>query len=589
MKYIAHLIILFTVAAGLTCIPVSGQKKGQTGADYYKNREYALAVKAFEKELKKAKKKKADQARIESYMGMSYHYMNKPREASEHLKKGLDLGYKKADAFAVYGLSLQKQEKYTEALDAFNQCLKTDAKYPNIDLYIQSCNYALEHPEPNNQIVLRSSKVNTGGSEYGISTGPEGEIFFSRAPVKGRIDPRTGLAYTEVYVGKLDANDLTKPEKEKAFMKAYYNTGVFSYDAQTKYIYMTVCDPKGKCGIYRSLYNRKKWDKPEPVFINDKYDMVHPTITGDGKRMYFSSNAPSGFGKTDIWYADRTDGDKWSNPVNAGNKLNTPGREEFPYAGEDGFLYFASDGYSGFGGLDIFKVTVEGNSFGTPQNLGRPFNGGADDFNLITAGDKGLLISSRNIDSGDDVYIFAKADLSRTETAKEEEQKPEPETKPEPVIAQEEPEPMVTKGEPEPIVAEKPEPTVKEPEPTVKKPARPTGNNIAVIYFDFNRFVPQREYRDQYSEIAAQMKAYPNATFEIAGYTDPRGGREFNTELSDKRAEYIAKRLIDRGIPKSNLVVKGYGFQDPAAPNATNEEEFQLNRRVEIRIIKTSN
>ncbi len=568
MRYISRIVIFLIV--GLLAIPASGQKKGETGQDYFKRQEYALAVKAFEKELKKAKKKKSEQARVEAYIGMSYYYMNKPREASTRLKKGIDLGYKKADAYAVYGLSLQKQEKYTEALEAFNQCIKTDSKYPNINLYIQSCNYAMEHPEPNTQIVLRSSKVNTDGSEYGISPGPEGEIFFSRAPVKGRIDPRTGLAYTDVYVCKLDGNDLTKPEKEKAFMKAYYNTGVFSYDTRTKNIYMTVCDPKGKCGIYKSPYNRNKWGKPEPVLINDKYDMVHPAVTNDGNRLYFSSNAPGGFGKTDIWYVDRVSDDKWSDPINAGNKINTPGREEFPFAGESGFLYFASDGHPGFGGLDIFWSTAEGNAIGTPQNLGRPFNSGADDFNLTTTGDKGLLISSRNINTGDDIYIFAKADLTKTEIAEEEEKETESEPIPE--------------TKPEPVIVEQPE-----PEPIVVEPVKPRPDNFAVIYFDFNRFVPQREYRQQYDEIAAQMKAYPNATFEIAGYADPRGGREFNSELSDKRAEYIAKRLVDRGVPKSNLIIKGYGFTDPAEPNASTEEEFQKNRRVEIRIIKTTN
>ncbi len=569
--------IIFVLAFTLSVIPATAQKKG-TGEEYFKNKEYALAVKAFEKELKKAKKKKSEQAKIEAYLGMSYYYMNKPADASKWLKNSIDKGYKKADAYCIYGLSLQKQENYTEALEAFNQCLKTDSKYPNADLYIESCNYAIAHPEPNEYIALHSSKVNTDGSEYGISPCADGEIFFSRASSKGRIDPRTGLTYTEVFVSKMDGEDLSKPKKEKTFMKAYYNTGIFSYDAHAKTLYMTICDPKGKCGIYKSLYNRNNWAKPEPFLISDEYDMVHPAISPDGNRLYFSSNAPNGYGKTDIWYIDRVDGDQWGNPVNMGSGINTPGREEFPFVDGD-TLYFASDGHVGFGGLDIFKATVRGNEVNSTHNLGRPFNSGADDFNLTTTDNKGLLVSSRNISNSDDIYIFAKSDLNKTTpTKKEEKSEPEIETKPE--VKPE----TITESTPKPVVVtEKPKP---ETVPTT--PVQPKTDGFVVIYFDFNRFVPQREYR-HYDKIVSQMKAYPNATFEIAGYADPRGGTEFNAELSDKRAEYVAKRLIDRGIPKSKLIIKGYGFNDPAVPNATTEAEFQKNRRVEIRIIKTSN
>ena len=221
MKYFICIFILIACMI----VPGAAQKKGQSGQDYFKKQEYAIAINAFEKELKKAKNKKAEQARIEAYIGMSYYYMNQPVDASKRLKNGIQLGYKKADAYAVYGLSLQKQEQYTEALEAFEQCLKLDGNHPNIDLYIQSCKYAMDHPEPNSQITLRSSKINTAGSEYGVSPLADGKIFFSLAPVKGRIDPRTGMAYTEVYSTKVDGNDFVNPQKEKVFNKMYYNTG----------------------------------------------------------------------------------------------------------------------------------------------------------------------------------------------------------------------------------------------------------------------------------------------------------------------------------------------------------------------------
>ncbi|MDR2038334.1 MAG: OmpA family protein [Bacteroidales bacterium] len=545
-------------------------KSKLNGTPYFEKNEYAIAIPAYESDLKRKKITRNESAYIETQIGISYYYLNNPKEAVNWLKKGMNKNYQTAETFCIYGLSLQKLEKYEDALVAFKECLQRDKNYPNIDLYIQSCEYALSHPDPNTETKMRSSKINTDGSEYGISPA-DGELFFSRASTKGRdIDPRTGLGFTEIFSTKLDGNDLTSPKKEKAFMKTYYNTGIFAYDSATNHMYMTTCDPKsGKCGIYRSTYNRRKWEKPEPFFINDSHDMAHPALSKNGTRLYFSSNAADGKGKTDLWYVDRKSEDQWGEPVNLGEKINTSGREEFPFIEGDSILYFASDGHPGYGGLDIFAVSIDGDEFGEVINLGRPFNSGADDFNLISFSNKGLLISSRNTSKSDDIYIFDKKDLPSPPRK----QKPKPELEPEP-------EPEII---PEVIPEIIPEKTT--PKPT---PVKPATNVVAVIYFDFDRFVPQREYRNKYKEIVALMKAYPNAEFEISGYADSRGGPEFNQELSEKRADYVAKRLVDRGIKQNSLVIKGYGNTRPAIRNAITEEEFQKNRRVEIRVIQTS-
>jgi peptidoglycan-associated lipoprotein len=553
----------FCLLWSVDCEGARKTKKSEA-KQHFDKQEYSLAIPAYETELKNKKITKTSQSQIEAQIGFCYYYLNKPREAAAWLKKSINKKYETADVYGIYGLALQKQEKYEEALASFQLCLKKDKKYPNVGLYIQSCEYAMAHTEPKAHLKMRSAKINTDGSEYGIS--PAGsEIFFSRAPTKGRdIDPRTGLGYTEIYSTLLEAGELVKPVKEKAFMKTYYNTGVFTFDTANNSMYMTMCDPKsGKCGIYRSKFNRKKWETPEPVFVNDKYDMAHPALAKKGTRLYFASNATGGKGRTDIWYVDKINETEWGEPVNAGDKINTAGREEFPFVEKDSILYFSSNGHNGFGGLDLFAISINyDGSLGDMINLGRPFNSGADDFNLITFGDNGLLISSRNLAKSDDIYIFAKADL------------PEPGRKEKP-----KPKPVEPEPEPEPVAVAPVTPTA---------PTAPPPEIIATIYFDFDKFIPHAEYRKQYEKFVAQMKSYPNATFEIAGFADTRGGTSFNKELSDKRAKYIAKRLTDRGISKDKVVTKGYGFDRPAVANARSEAEFQQNRRVEIRILKVS-
>ncbi|MDR1672317.1 MAG: OmpA family protein [Bacteroidales bacterium] len=562
-------IITISMLAVLLMAPgaeMQAAKKKVTGKQLFDKREYASAITTYEQELKNKKITRLTQAQTEAQIGICYYYLNKPRDAASWLRKGISKQYETADVYAHYGLTLQKLERYDEAKEAFENCLKKDRRYANIQQYIAQCDYALAHAEPNAQVRMRSAKVNTDGSEYGVS--PAGnEIFFSRAPTKGKdIDPRTGLGFTEIYSAKLEYGELVNPKKEKAFMKIYHNTGIFSYDTATNYMYMTVCDPKsGKCGIYRSKYDRKKWGEPEALFVNSKYDIAHPMLGNKGQRLYFTSNAQGGKGKTDIWYVDKTD-DIWGEPVNAGDKINTTGREEFPFVEGDSLLYFASTGHEGFGGLDIFAVSIEHDgSFGERINLGRPFNSGADDFNLITYGEAGALVSSRNPTRSDDIYTFNKAELPSPN--RKEKPKPEPVKEPEPV----KPEPVKTEPTPEPAQPPAPVP--------------PKGEVIATIYFDFDKFIPQTQYRKQYEQIVALMKAYPSATFEIAGYADTRGGTSFNKELSDKRAQYIAKRLMDRGISKEQIVPKGYGFSKPAVPGAVTETDYAKNRRVEIRVL----
>jgi outer membrane protein OmpA-like peptidoglycan-associated protein/tetratricopeptide (TPR) repeat protein len=559
MSRFLFFILIIYLNAGISP-DCSAQSKARKLFD---NREYYPAIGEYEKELKKKKISNSEKAEAEAYLGMCHYHLNNPKEAVNQLKKGINHGHQTAEAYFILGLAYQKQESYKDALAAFNECAALDGRSLNVDFYIRSCDFALKNPEPNAKVKLQPSKVNTNGSEYGLSRMPENKIFYSTASKKGKIDSRTGLSFTEIFSAVFTDGDLKKPKKEKKFMKSYYNSGIFAYDSINDNIYLTMCDPKsGRCGIYES----RAWSRPKPLFLHNDYDMAHPALANNGKRMYFVSNSPEGFGRTDIWYVDRIGDDQWGNPVNAGDKINTPEREEFPFIEGDSLLYFASTGHLGYGGLDIFAASLSGNRAGTPKNTGRPFNSGADDFNLITTGDKGLLISSRNIKNNDDIFIFNKSDLKPLPPEEKEEEKKEEIAEPEPV--------------PEPVPETKPTP---KPETVVQFPK----NTVAIIYFDFDRFVPQRKYR-QYDEIVAQMKKYPNAVFEIAGYADTRGGTSFNRELSDKRARYIAKRLMDRGINGNNLVIKAYGFDDPAVPNASTESEYQLNRRVEIKIIQSN-
>lgn len=148
--------------------------------------------------------------------------------------------------------------------------------------------------------------------------------------------------------------------------------------------------------------------KPFP-YNSDSYSVGHPALSADGKRLYFASDRPGGVGGTDIWYCERTATGGWAEPINAGRAVNTEGNELFPFAAQEGLLFFASDGHQGLGGLDVLMTTVKGSSFGAARNPGAPINSRSDDFSFVLAADglNGYLTSDRPGGKGDDdIYAF---------------------------------------------------------------------------------------------------------------------------------------------------------------------------------------
>ena len=188
--------------------------------------------------------------------------------------------------------------------------------------------------------------------------------------------------------------------------------------------------------LYLSLYSVSsgmldQQDSIIPFSINDDhYSVMHPTISNDGKKIFFSSNMPGGFGGLDIYYCyiegvqtKKVDGNfkkvnKLSDPINLGNRINTEGNEVFPYIMNDDLLFYSSDGRLGLGGLDIFTAhNYLDTSLTKIDNLGKPFNSPKDDFSFFISKDIkfGFLSSNRFGGKGDDdIYCF-KLNLSVSE------------------------------------------------------------------------------------------------------------------------------------------------------------------------------
>lgn len=153
-----------------------------------------------------------------------------------------------------------------------------------------------------------------------------------------------------------------------------------------------------------------KWSEPQPINLNStEYSIGHPAISGDGKTLYFVSDMPGGYGGTDIYKSKIDSTGSWGQPINLGESINTAANEMFPFVWQDQYLYFASNGHGGLGGLDIFGLKLQDSEASVPVNLGVPINSSLDDFSLIVdeTGTAGFLSSNREGSKNqDDIYKF---------------------------------------------------------------------------------------------------------------------------------------------------------------------------------------
>jgi len=375
----------------------------------FENKQYAAAAKAYEIELIKGK---SNANEVRKKIGLCYLKINRPQMALPHLQQLIDFGIDDADLWYQYGLALQQTGSYQEAITAFEECLKLRSGHPYASLKIESCRFAIIHSRvsPHNKFRA-ATEVNTAGGEFGTSLFANQVVYYSsaaEADAGNTIDPRTGLQYVNTYMTRLMNKRLLYPQKADNSLPKYVTDRLFAYDSIARCVYFAYCDPSdSRCGIFTSKFAFGKWTDPKIILPNKK-DQVsdHPAIANGGKRLYFTSNMLGGIGQTDIWYMDKLSGDRWGQPVNVGNIINTIGREEYPFVHADTLLFFASDGHAGYGGLDLFCSVIKGNTFSPPVNLRRPFNSPGDDFGLVISGNMGIISSSRNETMSDDLYLF---------------------------------------------------------------------------------------------------------------------------------------------------------------------------------------
>ena len=268
--------------------------------------------------------------------------------------------------------------------------------------------------------LINCERINTAGNDFGPMPYRNNLVYVTR-PRRGNLNPATGLNYYELFLAGVNPDGL--PGRGKRFsveLNGGYNEGPVSFANEERVIYFTrtqlrsgvpVTDRSGKAnlGIFSAFRAQYDWDAVRALpFNGPEFSNQHPSVTADGKRIFFSSNRPGGFGGFDLYFSDYRDG-RWAPAINLGAEINSEGNEAFPYIHADSVLYFASDGHGGRGGYDVLRIDLSERRWGPLLHLPAPINGPADDlgFVLRSDGTGGYLVSNRAGGKGaDDIYLL---------------------------------------------------------------------------------------------------------------------------------------------------------------------------------------
>ncbi|WP_445452390.1 OmpA family protein [Flavobacterium sp. 25HG05S-40] len=636
--------IIYLVLITLTCVSSYSQasKKEVKGNKEYDKLAYIDAIKTYERIYAKGYKSPDMLLKI----GNAYYFNAELEKAN----KWFDELYatnpdQDAEFYYRFAQTLRATKDYTKSdtmMAKFGEKSGNDAR---AQLFSKNRNYLDEIKNNSGRYKIENAGINSKYSDYGTAFMGT-KVIFSSARDTGNFSKRihtwTGQYFTNLYGSPIaEDGSLGAVDKfgKKINTKFHEDTPAFTKDGKT--VYFTRNNYLDKRGfdagkvtllkIYTAKVDKDgNWKDITPLpFNSDSYQTAHPALSADEKTLYFASDMEGSRGQSDLYRVKISDDGSFGTPENLGDKINTPGRETYPFVNDDNELYFASDGQPGLGGLDIFitKIPKDGSlEFKKVLNVGEEANSSKDDFALIinSKTKRGFLSSNRDGGQGnDDIYKFVetrpiwceqllhgvvtdaqtKAILPGAkvilfdekfkqlqETIADAEGKYEFKevecntkyyvrtsletytTKESPVIIGK------TDGKTElNIELEKSEKQVK------------PGDDIAdvfginLIYFDLDKWNIRPDAAVDLAKVLDVLEQYPTMTIDIRSHTDSRASHAYNEKLSDRRAKSTREWLIKNGIAAKRLTAKGYGENQLVNKCADDvqctEEEHQLNRR----------
>lgn len=605
-------------------------KKYEDGIAKYKSRDYQGAVDAWTSSTLE------DTTFLEPHikLGMLAKAERKEELARKYLEvvvrhakdtvKYQQFYYELADTYFSLGYFDQSCKLFT-LCSTFDFDSKTTSK---IEQNMLRCNMLAESAKKNSNLKPQKlgEPLNKFSNQYFPSiTLDEEQLYFTK---------REGLNEDLFYSKKVNGA-WGEPQPVSANINTANNEGTCAISGDGKTLVFTGCNLKGgfgACDLYVSYKTGEEWSVPENLgeMINTMSWESQPSLSPDGRTLYFASTRAGGYGKIDIWRATKGEDDKWRQPVNLGTGINTNQDDLSPFIHPNGItLFFASGGHLGFGGTDLFYSNFENGKWTKPDNLGYPINSRTDEASIIITPSAKKAYYTQDVRTTGAGYnttrsILFEIDLphhvvipSKTTYAKGTvydavtKSKLQADIEVINVKTNE----KIYKATSDPVTGEyiislsegneyaffvqKEGYIYKSIKFDIPQNADLKSKNFDIyldpvklgaklvlqnIYFETNSYALDERSKAELEKIAQFLKKNPKQKIEISGHTDDVGDDKANMELSLKRATSVVEYLVKNGIETARLSPKGFGKTTPIVQN-TSDENRALNRRIEMKIL----
>jgi len=536
--------------------------------------------------------------------------------------------------------------RYAQALKGINNYEEADKWLSKYYKSSTTTSDFIKHNDKTTPHVFNMSKLQDqkATSDFGMSFyGDDQVVFASSRNSSNPLYAWNKLPYLDLYKATMTERGTLEniaPFSENINTNSHESNATFSKDGKTMYFNRTLSrrkqignDKIAHIKIYKAEFVNDKWTNVSPLpFCSDEFSTMHPTLSKNGKTLYFSSDREGGYGSFDIYkVAVNADG-SYGEPENLGNKINTEQREVFPFISEYNVLYFSSIGHMGYGGLDVFRSNTVSGSFDRPVNLGKSINSNLDDFAYVIRekNDKGYLSSNRT--GSDKTYGFVREEniltkymvegivsdkhskellvgslvtlmdesgsvLQDTIVGKDAKYlfKIDPNTK------------YVVRGTRKAYIPVDVEfstdskgkiqhdielviESYADAEERVRENERGEVEiNLDRIYFDFDKSNIRPDAEKVLDVLVDLMIKYKDMEVEVSSHTDARGDDQYNLDLSKRRAASTLEYLVSKGIERNRLKDIGYGEMQPlnkcVREGICNDREYDINRRCEFKIL----
>ena len=627
------LLTLFTIVA-LGSFSLIAQNSNTKKADkHFARFEFVEAAEDYAKLIEDGK----GDPYVYGQLAESYYNVFNTQEAEKWYAKALETSDSPEMIFK-YSQMLKANGKYEESNV---QMAKFSKMRPSDDRSIafnENPDYLPKILEKGKKFNIQSLGFNTKYSDFG-GTLKDGKLYITSA----RNTSRKNYGWNEEPF--LDIYELVKNEdgtyqaatlvEDKVNTKYHEGLVSFSPDGKTMYFsresyfereYEKDSITKVRYSLlhlFKATKTGSTWSNVEGFKINsENYSIKNPSVSPDGKTLYFASDMPGGFGMFDIYMASINEDGTLGEPVNLGQKVNTQAQEMFPFISSNNTLYFSSNGHLGLGNLDVFHTKVVDGKTGAVRNIGIPINSSADDFAffLDEESKEGYVSSNRDGGlGGDDIYAIKRLQplndvliastvvdsktgdpinaanvtlfddqgnkiLSKVtnfdgtvDFIVEADKGSELEVVMDGYVSQKI---MVNATNEEEVLLNimlDPIEEIVGPEEIILNP----------IFFEFDKSNITAQAAFELDKLVQIMNKYPEMVINANSHTDSRGSASYNEKLSDRRAKTTVQYVISKGIDKSRISGMGKGESEPKVDCGSNcsEEDHQMNRRSEFIIV----